>query len=278
MLKTRIITALLLFSGFFGALLYLPPLGWAGFAALIATIAFWEWGGLMKLPNSSRLFMSAFCLVIIATLIAFFPEALGIEGDFAKTAWSVGCWFYLPAGLFWLFLVPFWLRWQWRLSHPVIGYIVGMVVILPTWLALVQFRHLGGGVLLAVMAVAWLADTAAYFTGRALGRRKLAPTISPGKTWEGAIGGGVAVLLYGFLLSPQLPEGLVENKPLLFFALALSAAISVIGDLFESMLKRQAGLKDSSNLLPGHGGVLDRIDSLTSLLPLVALLWFGVGF
>ncbi len=119
-----------------------------------------------------------------------------------------------------------------------------------------------------------MADIGAYFSGRTLGRHKLAPSISPGKTWEGAIGGGLAVLAYGFLLSPHLPAGLGNSPVKLFIALVVLTAISVIGDLFESLLKRQAGLKDSSNILPGHGGALDRIDSLTSTLPLVALVWF----
>jgi phosphatidate cytidylyltransferase len=124
--------------------------------------------------------------------------------------------------------------------------------------------------------VVWLADIAAYFFGRTFGKRKLAPSISPGKTWEGAIGGGVAVVVYGFMLAPQLPGKLSANYGLLLLVLIVLVAISIIGDLFESLLKRQAGLKDSSNVLPGHGGVLDRIDSLTSTLPLVALTWLSM--
>jgi len=126
---------------------------------------------------------------------------------------------------------------------------------------------------LAIMAVVWLADIGAYFSGRRFGKHKLAPAISPGKTWEGAIGGGVLVLAYGLLLSSRLPAALAGNLLLLLPVLLLLTAISIVGDLFESLLKRQAGLKDSSNVLPGHGGVLDRIDSLTSTMPLVALVW-----
>jgi CDP-diglyceride synthetase len=147
------------------------------------------------------------------------------------------------------------------------------VLLLPVWLALVQLRQAGPLALLAIMAVVWLADIGAYFAGRSLGKHKLAPSISPGKTWEGAIGGGVAVLVYGLLLSSRLPAILAGNLPLLLVVLVLLTAISILGDLFESLLKRQAGLKDSSKVLPGHGGVLDRIDSLTSTLPLVALVW-----
>ena len=169
------------------------------------------------------------------------------------------------------------MRYRWTLPKSIIGLLVGALLILPTWLALVQLRQAGALALLAIMVVVWLADIAAYFSGRTFGKHKLALSISPGKTWEGAIGGGLAVLAYGFALSPKLPQALSENYILLFAVLLVLVVISIIGDLFESLLKRQAGLKDSSNVLPGHGGVLDRIDSLTSTLPLVALVWLRIS-
>lgn len=116
------------------------------------------------------------------------------------------------------------------------------------------------------------------FFGRTFGSHKLAPSISPGKTWEGAVGGGLTVIVYGFVFSSKLPAVLSDSFVLLLSALILLTVISIMGDLFESLLKRQAGLKDSSNVLPGHGGVLDRIDSLTSTLPLVALAWLTVVY
>ena len=128
------------------------------------------------------------------------------------------------------------------------------------------------------MATVWVADTGAYFFGRTFGSHKLAPSISPGKTWEGAVGGGLTVIVYGFVFSSKLPAVLSDSFVLLLSALILLTVISIMGDLFESLLKRQAGLKDSSNVLPGHGGVLDRIDSLTSTLPLVALVWLTVVY
>jgi phosphatidate cytidylyltransferase len=181
----------------------------------------------------------------------------------------------LPAAVFWLLLVPIWLQRRWPLANPVLALATGIVLLLPVWLALIQLRQAGPLALLAIMAVVWLADIGAYFAGRSLGKHKLAPSISPGKTWEGAIGGGVTVLVYGLLLSSRLPATLAGNLPLLLVLLVLLTAISILGDLFESLLKRQAGLKDSSRILPGHGGVLDRIDSLTSTLPLVALVWLA---
>ena len=136
---------------------------------------------------------------------------------------------------------------------------------------MIQIKLAGELTLLAIMATVWLADIAAYFSGRTFGRHKLAPAISPGKTWEGAIGGVLAVVVYGFLFLSVLPKELAGSPGLLCMLLVTFAAFSIVGDLFESLLKRQAGLKDSSGILPGHGGVLDRIDSLTSTLPMAAI-------
>ncbi|MES2015426.1 MAG: phosphatidate cytidylyltransferase [Pseudomonadota bacterium] len=156
------------------------------------------------------------------------------------------------------------------------------VTIIACFAAIVQFMGRSPVYLLSVMALVWIADIGAYFSGKAFGKRKLAPTISPGKSWEGAIGGGLAVLLLSslailfggaaladtFVVRLQASLGWTATLAIL---VVLSAA-SVVGDLFESQLKRRAGVKDSSNLLPGHGGVLDRIDALIPVLPLAALI------
>ncbi len=280
MLKARIVTAIVLLGLFLGALFYLPPAGWLGGTALVASLALWEWGGLMKRPHGERMVLAllvfVFCIAVGASLPqAFLVDRSGVgQGD---ALWETGKWFYYPAAVFWVMVVPVWLKQRWALSNRLVGYATGLLVVLPAWAALTQLRQLGGLWFLSVMALVWIADIAAYFAGRAFGRHKLAPAISPGKTWEGAIGGGVGVILYGFVLSSKLPQALAGNLPLLVSSLIVLTAVSIVGDLFESLLKRQAGLKDSSNLLPGHGGVLDRIDSLTSTLPLVALVWFSVG-
>jgi phosphatidate cytidylyltransferase len=140
-------------------------------------------------------------------------------------------------------------------------------VILPAALAFVILRPLE---VLLVLLLVWIADTAAYFVGRAWGRHKLAPGISPGKTWEGALGGTAGALVYAIILGTFI-EGLLWVPYLL--AAALLAVLSIVGDLFESAVKRQAAVKDSGTLLPGHGGILDRIDSATAALPVAALLW-----
>lgn len=278
MLRTRILTAILLLSAFFLALFYLPPLGWSMFATLIGAVAAWEWGGLMGLGDRARIVLGGAFVFVCAAIVALEPAALGLEDGFSKAAWSLGRWFYLPAAAFWLLGVPWWLRRRLPLPRSALGVLTGLLLILPTWLAFVQLRQAGATTLVAIMATVWVADTGAYFFGRTFGRHKLAPSISPGKTWEGAIGGGFAVIVYGFVFSSKLPAVLSDNFVLLLSVLVLLTVISIMGDLFESMLKRQSGLKDSSNVLPGHGGVLDRIDSLTSTLPLAASVWLTVVY
>ncbi|WP_034928143.1 phosphatidate cytidylyltransferase [Candidatus Accumulibacter vicinus] len=273
MLRTRVITAIVLFAAFFGALFYLPPLGWLLFVTVVAGIAAWEWGALMRLGAAGQVSLGVLLAVLCAIVAVLEPAAVGLGAGFDAAAWRLGAYFYLPAAVFWLLLVPIWLQRRWPLANPVLALATGMVLLLPVWLALIQLRQAGPLALLAIMAIVWLADIGAYFAGRSLGKHKLAPGISPGKTWEGAIGGAVAVLAYGLLMSSRMPDGLAGNLPLLLLVLVVLTAISILGDLFESLLKRQAGLKDSSSILPGHGGVLDRIDSLTSTLPLVALVW-----
>lgn len=171
---------------------------------------------------------------------------------------------YALATLFWIAVAPLWLR---RGVQGRALAVAGFVVIVPAALAFVVLKPLE--VLLALLLV-WIADIAAYFVGRAWGRRKLAPGISPGKTWEGAIGGTAGVLVYAIICGTFI-EGIFW-VPYLLAALLL-AVLSIVGDLFESAAKRQAAVKDSGTLLPGHGGLLDRIDSATAVLPAAALLW-----
>ena len=275
MLKTRIITAIILLLVFLEAIFLLPRHGWALFCGGVAVLATWEWGGFLKLAATARVVLAGVMTLMIVAAIWFLPGMLGIGDGFAYQGWWLGRFLLVPSVLFWALAVPLWLRYRWQLKSLPIGLVVGLVVILPTWLALVQLRSLGPWPLLAIMAVVWMADIAAYFSGRAFGKRKLAPNISPGKTWEGAIGAGIGVIAYGLILRASFPDYLDIAPPVLALGLVLLTAISIIGDLFESLLKRQAGIKDSSQLLPGHGGVLDRIDSLTSTLPLVTLLWLA---
>lgn len=271
MLKTRVVTAVLMLAAFLPSLFVLSQRHWALLSAFIAGVAAWEWGGLNRLGKEGRLIYGVFVAALCCAIAFFLPWVVETELP-VVAADKIILLAYAVAGCFWVVLVPLWLRQKWRLGSPWLGGLVGIVVILPAWLAIVQLRIPGPAVLLAVLVAVWIADVGAYFSGKTFGRHKLAPSISPGKTWEGAVGAGISVLIYGTIMRQVFG---IDSVPLALWLPGLLAltAVSVIGDLFESLLKRQAGLKDSSNILPGHGGVLDRIDSLTSTLPAVALLW-----
>lgn len=264
----RVLTAALLLAVFVPAVLWAPAWLWAILMAGLIGMAAYEWARLSRFPP-----LSARAYAVLLTLCALaLPRLLAADWPGYQTA------LILLAVVFWLLVAPLWLLGRWHAAHPFVRAVAGVAVLLPTWAALLYLHARGPGVLLGVMAIVWIADTAAYFAGRHFGRHKLAPVISPGKTWEGVAGAVVGVLIYGAIVLGYSPlaGSLPLAWPLLALLLMLLTAASVIGDLFESLLKRQAGIKDSSNLLPGHGGVLDRIDALTSTLPLAALILYLV--
>jgi phosphatidate cytidylyltransferase len=268
MLRARVFTALVLLGLLLLTLFVLPDWAWLAFSGLIAAGLAWEWGGLVRLCGPERFLFCA--LLTVLTLGLGYP----LLDEVPQTAFAV---LPLLSVLFWVGVVPFWLRQRWKIAGVLPGMALGFVVLLPALLAFVQIRVFNPWLLLFVMVCIWLADIAAYFVGRRFGRRKLAPHISPGKSWEGAFGALVCVPLFG-LLAAFFFADVVELDRLLFLSLFFVAltALSIEGDLFESLLKRDAALKDSGRLLPGHGGLLDRMDSLTSTLPLVwlaVLLW-----
>src|SRR5574337_179523 len=219
MLKARILTALCL---------------------LAAWIAAWEWGGLVGWSGVWRASYPVLAGILVAALGAV--TGLASTGVARHPILTGVC---LASAAFWLAWVPLWLSRKWRIKSIAAGVATGLMVVVPASLALAHARQVSPAFLLACMAAVWLADIAAYFVGRAIGRHKLAPAISPGKSWEGAIGGAVAVTIYGLglLLSrgSLTPAGLATATA----ALLAFTALSVEGDLFESLLKRQAGLKDS---------------------------------
>jgi phosphatidate cytidylyltransferase len=272
MLKTRVITALVLLVAFLAALFGLPQSAWAVFAAILVLPAAWEWGKLAKLAPGS-------CASYVAAVVAACGSlyVLALQND-SPGAFGLASTIYLAASLFWVLIVPVWL---WRAGLSGAGWVsalTGLLVLVATWLALVQLRLLSPLSLLLLMAVAWISDTAAYFAGHRFGRRKLAPAISPGKTWEGVAGAALAVSVYAVLWNLVWPGNLPRAFQSMRFGawamlvfLWLLMAAGIYGDLFESALKRRAGVKDSGTLLPGHGGVLDRIDALTAVLPVAAL-------
>jgi len=272
MLKTRVITALVLLVLFLAALFWLPPRAWAAFAGVLVIPAAWEWGKLIRLRPAACGLYVVLVAAACAALIGLEQGGAPIGRGGAQTA------VYLVASLFWMVVVPLWLWRSWLPRSRWLGAVTGLVVLVPTWLALVELRNLGPWLLLLLMSVAWISDTAAYFAGRRFGRRKLAPSISPGKTWEGVAGAILAVSAYAVLWSyawqlyfPQALKSMRFGAFGMLVFLWLLTAIGIYGDLFESALKRQAGVKDSGALLPGHGGALDRIDALTAVLPVAAL-------
>ena len=276
MLRTRVATALLLLAGFLAALFLLPFAGWLLLVSAVCGLGAWEWGGLLKLGAGVRRGYALLLLVLCAVLgwLAFdFDSGSTRQPDLLLAA-------HLLSGAFWLLIVPLWLKTKWPIQADPAGLLSGAVVLLPACLAMMQLRSFAPLLLLAIMAAVWAADIAAYACGRAFGRRKLAPSVSPGKTWEGVAGALTGVLLYGLVLAAaadRVPGGWGAWLSILLASVLLTG-VSILGDLFESLAKRQACVKDSGAALPGHGGMLDRIDSLTSTLPLAGLallLWEG---
>jgi phosphatidate cytidylyltransferase len=268
MLKTRILTAAVLIPAVLAALFLLPSRQWGLLVLVIVAIGANEWSLLVGLPDALRVVFIVI-IVAIAVPLLFLPSA-----PFAR---GVNLAFMGAAAGFWIALATPWVvsRWPTRAHIPMM--VVGGCVLLGAWTALIELQARSPWLVLAAMAIVWIADTAAYFSGRAFGRRKLAPEVSPGKTWEGVWGGWVAVAVYAALLVPfatdagfRFPVTPLAIAAWIVFAI-LTASISVVGDLFESLLKRHAGAKDSGTLLPGHGGVLDRTDALLAAMPIAAL-------
>jgi phosphatidate cytidylyltransferase len=265
-LKQRVITAVLLMAVLLGVLLFLPP--WAAVAlfALIILAGAWEWAGFIRADsNGARLAYTALIALLLAVAYRYAFELPALQW----VMWVALLWWLVA--LFWLALAPG------RVS-PVGAAVAGVLALVPAWMALVYICmtfERGPWWALFGLALTWAADTGAFFAGRQFGRTLLAPRVSPKKTWEGvagglafsAIAGVVGANLFAIALGP-------------FVALCVGvAAISIVGDLTESMLKRAVGLKDSGWLFPGHGGVLDRIDSVTAAAPalLLGLLWLGLA-
>ncbi len=273
MLKQRVLTAIVLVAALLAGLFLLPQVGWVVLVTLVAAGAAWEWAGMNRFDAWRR---PAFTLLAVMVFLAL-SFAGGLASDEPATHGVILAAYGMSA-LFWIVFVPNWLRRRWSIDRGV-GVVVGLVVIVPPALALAHLRQFDPFLPLAAMSLVWVADIAAYFSGRSFGRHKLAPTISPGKTWEGAGGAVIGVLAFGLAMWFVFrPEALATYSALLVTVfLVVLTAVSIEGDLFESMLKRQAGIKDSGSILPGHGGILDRIDSLTSTLPLVGLMVFWVA-
>jgi phosphatidate cytidylyltransferase len=271
MLKTRVITAIVLLAVLVPVTLFAPIGAFGALIAFVVVFAAWEWARLLKLTGAGPIVYA-----IVAALALVASTKLGVGFVAPRPLFEAAAIFWVLVGPFVLIRKPTLAAGGWR----VFLLVAGVVAFAACWHALVAARLAGVAFVLSLLLVVWLADIGAYFAGKAFGKHKLAPAISPGKTWEGAIGGWLAVMIVAALavltraFEPTLFYALLEHLGSVraFIALTLLVAFSVVGDLFESMLKRQAGVKDSSGLLPGHGGVLDRIDALLPVLPLAMLL------
>jgi len=257
MLKQRVITALVLVPVVLAAIFLLPSAYFSIVAAAVMLIGAWEWSNMMGLQQMH--YRVGYCLMVAASFVVchFIPAA--VTYGIAVIWWSIA--------------------FKWVVSYPdnnerwgnakVLG-IMGVVVLSPSWKALVDIQALEDGslVLLFVLGLVWAADTGAYFAGRRWGDRKLAPKVSPGKSIAGLLGGLAASLLFACIIVMTW-EMSASAAPFLLLVL-VTVLFSVLGDLLESMVKRNRGIKDSGNILPGHGGILDRIDSITAALPIYA--------
>ena len=248
----RVLTAVVALAVFLAALFLLPAPAWAVFVGGLAGIAAWEWAGLAGVARGVR---GAYAAAVVLGCALLYLSRSG-AGPWPAVA-SLAFWATLGAWTLWR---------KWRPGRA--GRLaIGAVLILPTWWAFVELQPQPGR-LLALAAVVWVSDTAAFLVGRTWGRHRCAPQISPGKTWEGIAGAFAGVGVYAWLLAPAL--GGVLHVLTVFWIMTV---LSIVGDLYESLAKRQADVKDSGTWLPGHGGLLDRIDSLTAALPFAALVF-----
>lgn len=274
MQKTRIVTAAVLIPLTLAALFWLSPRAWGVVTLAVVVVAASEWAHLAGYGRPVSLLFVASTIAIGGILLFAPGSGFAAEGGWPAVVPSVACG---TATLFWLLVAPAWLSAGWRVESGLPLALIGWLVLIGAWVAMVQIQARSPRLLLALMAVVWVADTAAYFTGRAYGRRPLAPSISPGKTWEGVYGALSANAIYALVLLAFAPAFGVGRAGSLaavagWVALILGlTAVSIVGDLFESLLKRQRGIKDSGRVLPGHGGVLDRIDALLAAMPAAAI-------
>lgn len=267
MLKLRIITAICLLLFFLSALFFLPAILWGMLLLGMTIVASREWCTLGQFNAKQTLVYLIITTLLGGELLFVLSEVVNVSPITTDIAWP-----YVVSLLFWVLIVPIFLTLSKPVRNTAMMMLIGWLVLLPILLAMYQLRAIDPMILLIFMSVVWISDTAAYFAGRKFGKHKLAPQISPGKTWEGVIGALLAVLCYAMAIGYYL-GGTVSFVVMLAFTAIGLAILGIIGDLFESQLKRQAGVKDSGTILPGHGGVLDRIDALTSTLPAAILIY-----
>ncbi|MEO5572972.1 MAG: phosphatidate cytidylyltransferase [Gammaproteobacteria bacterium] len=261
MLRRRLATGTVLVLLAIWAILWLPSFYFGIALALLVTIGAWEWAGLIRLTNvvgrSGYTVLVVLCLWLAASYVH------------VVVVLTVACCWWLLS-LVWVLRFPA-DRYWW--TNRALAALAGMLVLVPTWIALMEMHRsagMGPYLVLFLLVMIWLADSAAYFAGRRWGAHLLAPRVSPGKTWEGVAGAALIVVLYAFISGLIVLPGVGLLGVFVLLCL-VTLMFSIVGDLLESMFKREAGVKDSGSLLPGHGGLLDRIDSLTAAAPVFVL-------
>lgn len=262
MLRTRIITALVLVSAFIPALFMLSNMAWAICMLAITLLAVYEWGALVSLKPAALIPYTLACAAL-GGLMLVLMESHGFHWFFNQSLVI-----FMLALAFWLIFVPVWLAKRFTIQNKWLLALLGLLLMAPLWLALVCARDESPWLLLMLLSTIWLADIVAYVSGKNFGRNKLAPSISPGKTWEGVFGALAAVTIFACILYASSAVDTLAIFPVLWVV----AVLGVMGDLLESLVKRQQNKKDSGHLLPGHGGILDRIDGLIPSLPIAILM------
>lgn len=271
MLRQRVITGVILAALFLLTVIVLPTVWMAIVFAAVAIIGAWEWAGMAGIALQWQRCLYAVCLVPLLVALWLVCDLGGLPSRSQVQPWlGVACLFWSMTVLFIRSYPQGATFWQ----TPVVCGLMGLLILAATWLSVVFLKTLPGGAWLVILLIVGVAaaDIGAYFFGRRFGRHKLAPAVSPGKTWEGMWGGVFAVIVVTVIVWQSLPPSLAHLRVSALIMLGLSlAAASVLGDLTISMVKRTGGVKDSSGLLPGHGGVLDRIDSICGAAPVLAL-------
>ncbi|MDL1865758.1 phosphatidate cytidylyltransferase [Betaproteobacteria bacterium PRO4] len=265
MLSIRLLTAFVMLTAFLAALFYLPDIFWAILLLGLTVTAAREWCRLGLFSVGQTVLYMILTTLLGGELLFLMSVVLS-----KNPADQSMIWFYVASILFWLLAVPIQLATVRAIRNPWLLMSIGWLVLLPVCLSLYQLRAMNPLLLLGFMGVVWISDSAAYFIGRAYGKNKLAPQISPGKTWEGVVAALIGVLVYALIWFYAINN----NQPMVGWLvplLLILAVLGIVGDLYESLLKRQAGVKDSGRILPGHGGVLDRIDALLPVLPVATL-------
>lgn len=268
MLKTRIITAIALIAAFIPALFMLPNTYWAMLTLIITLLALHEWAQMVRLSHRQIALYLLGSLLVGLVIIShvlhnnlhyFFYQAIAV---------------FALISFFWVLIVPLWFAKQIKLRGLIAKVLLGWLLMLPLWLALICAKIVDPKLVLVLLATIWIADSAAYFAGKNFGKHKLAPSISPGKTWEGVAGALIGVTIFGAILYGYFGV----HSLVIFPGLWLVTLLGVMGDLFESMIKRQMNLKDSGSLLPGHGGILDRIDGVIPSFPIAILMIYAYNY